>query len=324
VSSDFKITDDDLAPFGSGLARPECVVATRQGDLFVSDRDHAVTRLSATGVASKLAANIPPDFMCNGFSLLPGRDCLIANLGNSGGVWRLRPDGTLSPEVMDVDGVAVPPVNFVNAIEHDGNTTLWVSVSTTRVPREQSFRRDVADGFIFKVDSRGCRVVADGLGFTNENKLNAAGDWLYVNETIARRMSRFRVLDNGDLGPRETVVEFGEGIWPDGFEFDSEGGIWVASVVSNRLLRLDADLNVSTVIDDSDPQAVAQAEASFSADTFGREHIDAGKAGRLGNLASVNFGGADLKTVYLGSLFNDHLLTFRSPVAGALPHHFEY
>ena len=55
-----------------------------------------------------------------------------------------------------------------------------------------------------------------------------------------------------------------------------------------------------------------------------RADIDAGREGVLGNLASVTFGGPDLKTVYLGSLFAERLATFRSPIAGARPPHWEY
>jgi hypothetical protein len=39
----------------------------------------------------------------------------------------------------------------------------------------------------------------------------------------------------------------------------------------------------------------------------------------LKNIASVAFGGADLKTVYLGNLAGAAIATFRSPIAGAKP-----
>ena len=136
--------------------------------------------------------------------------------------------------------MSLPPTNFANAEHTTGALRLWVSVSTRKVPREQAMRSDVADGYIVLKDARGARIVADGLGFTNENKLDPSGRWLYVNETMARRLSRFALKGDG-LGPRETVAEFDDGIFPDGFEFDAEGGIWIASVVSNRLLRIAPD-----------------------------------------------------------------------------------
>jgi len=38
-------------------------------------------------------------------------------------------------------------------------------------------------------------------------------------------------------------------------------------------------------------------------------------------MASVNFGGPDLRTIYLGSLMGSRLPLFRSPVAGLPPTH---
>jgi hypothetical protein len=48
-------------------------------------------------------------------------------------------------------------------------------------------------------------------------------------------------------------------------------------------------------------------------------HVELGARSPLRNIASVAFGGADLKTVYLGNLAGDRIATFRSPIAGAEP-----
>jgi len=319
----FAVKPADLAFVGRDLARPECVVATARGEVFASDRRGGIARVRADGPPELLLGRGVDDFLPNGFALLPDGSFTIANLGPSGGVYRLLPDGALLPEVLEVDGMTLPPTNFANAEHSSGALRLWVSVSTRQVPREQAMRADVADGYIVLKDARGARVVADGLGFTNENKLHPSGQWLYVNETMARRLSRFAVKDDG-LGPRETVAEFGEGIFPDGFEFDAEGGIWIASVVSNRLLRLAPDGSQSVLLDDGDPEVVARVERNFAAHRLSRADIDAGRERVLGNLASVAFGGPDLKTVYLGSLFAERIATFRSPISGAPPQHWMY
>ena len=236
----------------------------------------------------------------------------------------MRPDGSLTPEVLEVEGVRLPVTNFVNADHSGGALRLWVSVSTRQVPRELAFRRDVADGYIVLKDQKGIRIVADGLGFTNENKLDPSGRFLYVNETMARRLSRFPVHDDASLGRRETVAEFGVGTFPDGFEFDAEGGIWIASVVSNRLLRIAPDGAQTVVLEDSDPEVVARVERKYQESALARADIDAGRERTLANLASVAFGGPDLRTVYLGSLFGTRIATFRSRIAGAEPPHWLY
>jgi sugar lactone lactonase YvrE len=317
------VTHADLRFLGQDLARPECVVTTARGEVFASDRRGGIAKVQDGGPPELILDRGVEGFLPNGYALLPDRSFMIANLGPSGGVWRMRPDGALEPELLEVDGMVLPPTNFANAEHHTGSLRLWVSVSTRTVPRERAMRSDVADGYIVLKDARGARIVADGLGFTNENKLDPSGRWLYVNETMARRLSRFAVKDDG-LGPRETVAEFADGIFPDGFEFDAEGGIWIASVVSNRLLRIAPDGSQHVILDDSDSQTVARAEKTFAEHTFTRADIDAGRDGVLGNLASVTFGGPDLKTVFLGSLFADRLATFRSPIAGAEPPHWRY
>ena len=142
---------------------------------------------------------------------------------------------------------------------------------------------------------------------------------------MARRISRFPVRDDAGLGPRETVAEFGPGTFPDGFEFDAEGGIWIASVVSNRLIRIAPDGSQNVVLEDSDPAVVGAVERKYAAgEPLLRPDIDAGRERVLGNLASVTFGGPDLQTVFLGSLFAPRIATFRSPVAGAPPPHWHY
>jgi SMP-30/Gluconolactonase/LRE-like region len=320
----FRVAVAELQFVGRDLARPECVVTTASGDVFVSDKRGGVMHLRPDGGQTLIAGHGVDGFLPNGFSLLRDRSFAVANIGHLGGAWRLLPDGGLIPEVIEVDGMALPPTNFVHAEEQDGALRLWVSVSTRHVPREQAFARAVADGYVVLKDGTDVRIVADGLGFTNEAKVDPSGRWLYVNETIARRLSRFAIRARGDLGPRETVAEFGYGTFPDGFEFDAESGIWIASVVSNRLLRLAPDGTQTVILEDSDPEAVARAERHYAESSLSRADIDAGRERTLGNLSSLAFGGPDLKTVYLGSLFGARIAAFRSPIAGAEPPHWGY
>lgn len=324
--NEFSLSLDDVNTFGHGLSRPECVACTAAGAIWVS---HAlpgggggVARLDADGTPQPLVAGTgaPPDLMPNGWSMAPDGSFLLANLADSGGAWRMAPDGSCTPLLLEIDGLAMPPVNFVH---RDEQGRVWISVSTWRVPRDRAFHRDVADGFVILLDARGARIVADGLGYTNEVKVDPSGEWLYLNETIARRLSRCRLTASG-LGPRQTVVEYLDGVIPDGFEFDAQGGIWCASVMSNRLLRVAPDGNQHLILEDCDPRQVADAMAHWQAGTFTREHMNIGATRRLANIASVNFGGPDLKTVYLGSLAGDALFTFRSPVAGAKPAHWGF
>ena len=313
------ISADSVGKIGNGLSRPECVLTTRSGDLYVSDKRGGVSWIRPDGGTTFIQArNAPEGFLPNGIALLPDRSFLIADLGPGGGVYHLAQDGTLSPRLLEIGGRRLPPTNFVGI---DRESRIWVTVSTWKIPRERAARKDYADGFIIVIDERGPRIVAEGLGFTNEAIVDPSGRWLYVNETIGRRNSRFPIRPDGSLGPKEVVAKFGAGTFPDGFAFDAEGGVWVVSVVSNRVLRVAADGKQTVVMEDADPENLARVEEAFQNDRYGRPEMDSGSTRSLRNLSSIAFGGPDLRTAYLGSLFGESIFTFPSPVRGAEPVH---
>ena len=214
-----------------------------------------------------------------------------------------------------------PACNFAN---RDEKGRIWISVSTWARDRDESFRKDHADGFVVLLDDKGPRIVADAIGFTNENKVDPSGRWLYVHETMGRSIQRFPIRDNNSLGPRETAAAYGPGIFPDGFEFDAEGGIWCTSVVSNRIVRIAADGTQHIVFDGGDQDLIERAEAAYQNGSYTRALLNEGHRNILGNCASIGFGGADLKTCYIGSLASNRIASFRSPVAGAVPPHWDF
>lgn len=174
------------------------------------------------------------------------------------------------------------------------------------------------------IDADGSFLVANlgGLGFTNESHVDPSGRWLYVNETYARRMTRFALAEDGTLGRREVVAEFRDGAFPDGMAFDAEGNVWLACVVANRLLRVTPSGRQEVLLDGSDPATSRAADAAWEAGRFDRPTLDRGESLALGNLASVAFGGPDLCTLHMGSLAGTRLATLRVPVAGARPRHW--
>ncbi len=196
---------------------------------------------------------------------------------------------------------------------------VWITVSTWLEPRARAYRPDVADGCILLVDGGRGRIVAQGLGYTNEAILDPSGQWLYVNETFARRTTRFRVASDGGLSGREVVAEYGAGTFPDGLAFDAEGGLWVVSVVSNRVIRVTPDGRQRLILEDAEEARLAEVESAFQAGRMGRPHLDRVASRRLGSISSIAFGGPDRRTVYLGNLLDDRIYSFASPVAGVGP-----
>ena len=318
------IATDDVTFVGQGLARPECVLASRSGDLYTSDWRGGVAHLRADGSQTLYACTLPDGRPArpNGIALRANGNFLFADLGETqGGVYDLARDGSVRALVLRVDGLDLPPANFVH---EDARGRVWITVSTRQVPRAAAYRAQVADGFIVLSDRLGTRVVADGLGYTNEALPSPDGRFLYVNETFARRLTRFRIADDGSLSSREVVCQFGAGTFPDGLAFDAEGGVWITSVVSNRVIRVAPDGSQQFMLEDCDAAHLAWVERAFQAGEMGRSHLDTVKSRRLKNISSLAFGGPDLRTAYLGCLLGDSIATFRSPVAGAPPVHWNY
>lgn len=314
----------DLTPLGQGLDRPECVLCTARGDVYVADWRGGVTRIAPDGSQTLFAGPAPGNRLLkpNGIALRADGSFLIADLSSeTGGVFELRRDGQVRPVLEQVDGVTLPPTNFV-VQDHAGRT--WITVSTRRVPRILGCRPDCDDGFIVVLDGRGTRIAADGLGYTNEVAIDPSGKWLYVNETFVRRLSRFALRPDGELGPRQTVTEFGAGTFPDGVAFDSAGNAWITSIVSNRVIRVAPDGSQEILLEDSDPAHVAEVEAAWRRGALERRHLDVVHSRRLRNISSLAFGGPDLKTAVLGCLQGQSLETFRVSVAGLPPVHWNY
>ena len=304
----------ELCYLGTGLARPECVVATASGRLFVSDRRGGVQEIAPDGSQRLIGGS--PRLVPNGIALMRDGSFLAANMGADGGVWRITREGAVQPYLMEAEGKPLPCVNFV-AI--DASDRLWICVSAT--DGGDRYPIDARTGYIILRDASGTRVVAEGLHYTNECRVDAAGRYLYVNETFGRRLSRFRLLADGTLRERETVASFRAGDFPDGLALDAEGGAWVVCVGSNRVYRVSGDGSVETIIDDADAGCVERLEAAFQARTLVRPMLASALGRTLKNVTSLAFGGPDLRTAYLGSLAGEAVAAFRSPHAGlALAH----
>ena len=316
----------DVTLLGKELVRPECVLATRLGDLYTADWRGGVVQISPDGTERLFAgetSDLPEGLRPNGIALEPDGSFLIANLGTElGGVWRLTRTGQVTPVLAEIDGNPVPPSNYV-VRDFDGR--LWLTVSTTIKPRSLDYRLDSRSGFIAVMDAKGARIVADGLGFTNECQFSPDRKWLYVNETYGRRLSRFALRADGSLGPKEVVYEFGKGQYPDGLAFDIEGQVWIAGVISNQLIRIDPDRGTAQIVlSETDAAHVAWVEEAFLANAVGRPHMDKNPALKLRNLSSIAFGGPNLTTAYLGCLLGNSIARVELPVEGLAPVHWTY
>lgn len=314
----------DASFHGAGLVRPECVLVARDGAVFAADFRGGVAALHPDGTHDLITgriADLPQGLKPNGIAFDRDGSFLIAHLGSEeGGVFRLTRDGQASPVLREAEGIALPPTNYAT---RDGQGRLWITVSTRLMPRERDWRPDAASGFIVLVDDRGARIVADGLGYTNECMPSPDGRYLYVNETYSRHLARFALRADGTLGPKERLIEFGPGTFPDGLAFDAEGQIWITAIVANRLLRVDPHRrSVTCMLDGGDAAHVAEVEAAWRAGRMTPAMMARAGASPLGNISSLAFAGPGRKAAWLGCLLGERIMHLQLPVAGHPPPHW--
>lgn len=324
----FRLTRDDLNFIGSGLQRPECILAEPDGTLWSADARGGVVRIAADGSQRLIAQQADSHFagttdlakrftegtLPNGLAFAANGDILISNFG------------TDCLEVMDREGnsrvlydsIDGQPIGKVNFVLRDSKNRIWLTVSTRIKNWMEAIRPGLADGYIALADENGLRIVADGLHFTNEVRLDAKEEFLYAVETCGRRITRFRVGADGSLSGREIFgpSDFGPAGFPDGCTFDSYGNLWVTLVMAERLIALTPDGELLTLFDDGKPDKIAALEAGYQAGRPTPEQMMATRSDVTPWMASITFGGADLRNAYIGTLFGTTIPWFRSPVAG--------
>ncbi|MCW5730396.1 MAG: SMP-30/gluconolactonase/LRE family protein [Alphaproteobacteria bacterium] len=324
----FRIGRQDLRFVGEGLQRPECILAERDGSLWVADARGGVMRIGPDGAQTLIAQTADPHFastadlarrftqgtLPNGLAFARNGDILIANFGTDRLEVMTR-DGRSRTLHDSIDGRPIGKVNFVL---RDSRDRLWITVSTRIVNWMEAVRPGLADGYIALADEKGLRIVADGLRFTNEVRLDAREEWLYAVETCGRCITRFRVGADGALSGREIFgpADFGPGGFPDGCAFDAFGNLWVTLIMAERLIALTPEGEVLTIFDDGRPEAIAALEAAYQAGNAGPEHMMATRSEVAPWMASITFGGTDLRTAYIGTLFGERIPFFTSPVPG--------
>jgi sugar lactone lactonase YvrE len=302
----------DLTHIGTGLNRPECVLATPDGSLYSGDWTLGIARIEPDGTTGPAveADLVAQGFRPNGIALLPDGDFLFANMGRGGGVWRVGPHGDARPFATDMERRPIGRTNFVLVDE----ARVWITISS-QGRQHTHFTSKEDTGQILLVQDGKVTVAADGLNWTNEVRISPDGLHLFVNETFACRTTRYDVASDGSLSS-PVHLDYPGDTFPDGMAFDAEGALWVICVLSNRLIRVAPDLTWTVVFEDADVE-LERVAAAHAQGRLTWNDIAQSRGSRVSNLASVAFGGADLKTLYLGGLGISEVQVLPSPVAGA-------
>lgn len=308
----------DLAQIGSGLNRPECVLAARDESLYTSDWTLGIARIAPDGTTGSAveADLIAQGFRPNGIALTADGDFLFANMGKAGGVWRVGRRGEARPFATELAGRPIPRTNFVLV---DGDRS-WITISSlTR--KHEHFTAEENTGQILLVKNGNVTVAADGLNWTNELRISPDGKHLFVNETFACRTTRYDVAADGVL-TNPVRLTFPQDTYPDGMAFDAEGALWIACVISNRLIRVAPDLTWTVLFEDVDRSELDTIASAYAKGCLTWDQISQSRGSYVSNLSSIAFGGPDLKTLYLGGLGISAVQVLRSAVAGMPMEHW--
>jgi len=309
----FAVDPADIRYVGSDLERPECILAERDGTLWASDARGGVTRIAPDGSQSLLLPpEVPEGSVPNGLAFDAHGNILVANFG-IGALELLGRDGSHRTLIDSIDG---RPVGCANFVTRDRKGRLWLTVTTRLVPWTRHVETGSEDGYIAVIDDKGARIVADGLGGTNELRFDENEEWAYVAETGAWRISRFRVGADGSLSQRETYGPENVGGYCDGIAFDAHGNLWSTLVFLDRLIAITPEGELRILLDDGNAAAAAVLEEAWRKKSVTLPLLGACRGTIAPGMASVTFGGPDLRTVYLGSLLGTRIPFFRSPVAG--------
>jgi sugar lactone lactonase YvrE len=182
----------------------------------------------------------------------------------------------------------------------------------------EALRTDLADGYVARFEDGRFRISADGFRFTNEIRFDATEEFLYVVETTGGCITRLRINEQGNVEHREVFgpTSLGRGAWPDGIAFDTAGNLWGTLVYSDKLFVLTPAGDMRVLLDEGDPERVGALEEAFFNNTVDEKVLFATGRGIAPWMASVTFGGPDLRTVYIGSLKGSRIPYFHAPVPG--------
>lgn len=332
--SGFTVDRAQIRTIGQDLQRPECILAEPDGTLWSADARGGVVRIAADGSQRFIGQRADARFaqaegassaalehkyttgtLPNGLAFAANGDILIANFGTDC-LELMDRDGTTRVLHERIDGQPIGKVNFVL---RDRKDRIWITVSTRVNPWTQAASSRVCDGYIAVLDAHGLRVVADGFHFTNEIRLDAREEWLYIVETTGPHITRMRLAESAQgvaLTGREVFGPTHLGGFPDGIAFDSHGNLWCTLVMVDQLIALTPQGDKQVLLDDGDSAATQRLLDHFALGCLTAEDMLQARGTLAPWMASVTFGGPDLRTVYLGSLMGSTIPYFRAPLAG--------
>jgi len=216
-----------------------------EGKLFFSDmQDAKVLSVDLDGHVETIAevAGLP-----SGLGWLPDGRLLVVSMEDRR---LLRLDSDRLREVADLSALAT---YHCNDMVVDATGRAYIGNFGFDIHAEKPEYRKAE---IVLVEPNGrAHVAASDLAFPNGTVITPDGRTLIVGESFGARLTAFDVASDGSLSNRRIWAKLEKAV-PDGICLDAEGAIWVASPISNAVLRVHEGGKVSDRIP-VDSQAIA-------------------------------------------------------------------
>lgn len=255
--------------FTPGIEGP---VGDSEGNVFVVnfEEQQTIGRVDVNGLG-EVFMTLPGTSTGNGIVFDPDGNMLIADYVEHK-IWKVEL-GSKKLTVFFHD----PAMNQPNDLAIAPNGTLFASDPDWMHSRGQ----------VWCIDQRGKgRVVAADMGTTNGIDVSPDGKWLYVNESVQRKIWRFTIQADGSLSDKKLFKEFPDHGF-DGMRCDADGNLYVTRYGKGTVVVLRPSGEILREID------VLGAKPS-----------------------NLCFGGVDGRTVTVTEVEHGRLVRFRTDVPG--------
>jgi gluconolactonase len=313
---------------GSNLQGPECVVVERSGTVWTTCAGGGLSRIAAGGETTHVIANFrdfPSEstkpFAPNGFCRTAKGDFLIADMAGRR-VIRMCEDGAVVDVISTSESGKLGQINYVHR-DHLGR--FWIVEQSRLATPDQALNPQSQDGSILLYETGQLpRTVASALMHPNQIAVSTDGSTLYVPQTTARNVLRYRVSNSGILDDPVVIGPEDHGALIDGIALDSAGNVWGTHAGTDRIFVIAADGDTGIVFED--PESIDGGRKLYDAFLNGSlsEDLIHNAGGTVAPLTtSVAFAGPDLMTLLVGSLGGTRLPAFEVNIPGQAPAHWE-
>jgi gluconolactonase len=270
-----------VTKLGEGLKFAEGPAWDGKGNIYVSNCDADpgfVTKFDETGNQSVAYTGSAKTFLkTNGMTVGQNGSLFACDFGKKA-IVEIRPDGSVSNYADNYQGVALRGPNDL-AFDPNGNLYFTDPAGSGKA---------APVGRVYRVDKlKNVTLVAQGLAFPNGIAFSADGKNLFVAESQKYQVLKYAVKGDGTLGEKAVFCTLPGEKDPDGLNLDSAGNLWVAQFGGGAVHEFDPSGKLIRSIELPGP-----------------------------NVTNVEFGGKDMKTLYITEVKTGGLYRIRTEVPG--------